>query len=138
MGKCLKPKAKLNLLEEGKVILMLGEMESYYKDQIKTVNRNIKTLKQKHEDFKDSATIALRNLMAIEEDAFISIDAEKVKTSTERKQYITELDAKFNEVIIARKNKEKEMEQELIDFQESLNSHREQLKLLQYKLERVM
>ena len=138
MGKCLKPKAKLNLLEEGKVILMLGEMESYYKDQIKTVNRNIKTLKQKHEDFKDSATTALRNLMAIEEDAFISIDAEKIKTYTERKQYITELDAKFNEVIIARKNKEKEMEQELIDFQESLNSHRKQLKLLQYKLERVM
>ena len=53
-------------------------------------------------------------------------------------QYYLDLDAKFDEVIIARKNKEKEMEQELITFNEAIASHNKQKELLQYKLDKLL
>lgn len=43
-----------------------------------------------------------------------------------------------NEAIIARKNKEEQAKQELITFEASIASHKEQLELLQYKLNKVM
>ena len=134
----IKIKARLNLSEEGKADLMLDKMEAYYTDQIKTVNRNIKTLTNKHNDYLESVETELKNLTAVEEDAFISIDPVMIKTPASREEYVRVLDKQFNEAIIARKNKEEEAKQELITFEASIASHKEQLELLQYKLNKVM
>lgn len=123
----------LKLGEESHLNMMESQMRKFYKEEIRKVKAAMEANERRVNDLLEEGSERLEELKVAEDDAFLNLDLDKIKSFDSRKSYAIDLDNQFNIAIRARKDYEEYLDNVQKDFEMSQKSLQEKLEFLEYK-----
>ena len=130
--------AKLNLNDEGKVLLFQSSMINYFKAEIEKLELAIKKNDLQLKTVLLQDNMELEELKVLEDEIFINIDQDKIQNAKAIKSYVEEISKAFNSAIEKRKYKEEEIESKIKEtedvnkiLQDSIDLYKSKIKLIE-------